>query len=92
MKDLGEAADILGIRILRDRSKRLITLSQSIYLDKVLKMFSIQHSKKGDLPIQSNAKLSKTQSPSTKAEIAKMSRFPYASAVGSIMYAMTCSP
>ncbi|KAI3753641.1 hypothetical protein L2E82_25700 [Cichorium intybus] len=39
--------------------------------------------------MQSNAKLSKTQSPSTDEEIADMSRVPYASAVGSIMYAMT---
>ena len=91
MKDLGEAAYILGIRILRDRSKRLIGLSQSTYLDKVLKRFSMQDSKKGELPIQSNTRLSKTQSPSTEAEIAEMSRTPYASAVGSIMYAMTCT-
>ena len=55
MKDLGEAAYILGIRILRDRSKRLIGLSQSTYVDKVLKRFSMQDSKKGELPIQSNA-------------------------------------
>ena len=53
--------------------------------------FSMENSKKGELPIQSNVKLSKTQSPSTEAEIAEMSRVPYASAVGSIMYAMTCT-
>ncbi|KAI3709538.1 hypothetical protein L2E82_39300 [Cichorium intybus] len=91
MKDLGEAAYILGIRILRDRKKRLIGLSQGTYLEKVLKRFSMENSKKGELPIQSNAKLSKTQSPSTDVEIAEMSRVPYASAVGSIMYAMTCT-
>ena len=91
MKDLGEASYILGIRIVRERSKRLIGLSQNTYLDKVLKRFSMENSKKGELPIQSNAKLSKTQSPSTEAEIAEMSRVPYASAVGSIMYAMTCT-
>ena len=34
MKDLGEAAYILGIKIYRDRSRRLIGLSQSTYLDK----------------------------------------------------------
>ena len=34
-KDLGEAAYILGIKIYRDRSRRLIGLSQSTYLDKV---------------------------------------------------------
>ena len=73
IKDLGEAAYILGIRILRDRSKRLIGLSQGTYLDKVLKRFNMQDSKKGQLPIQSNARLSKTQSPSNEAEIAEMS-------------------
>ena len=36
-KDLGEAAYILGIKIYRDRSRRLIGLSQNTYLDKVLK-------------------------------------------------------
>ena len=33
MKDLGEAAYILGIKIYRVRSRRLIGLSQSTYLD-----------------------------------------------------------
>ncbi|GJY96746.1 putative RNA-directed DNA polymerase [Tanacetum coccineum] len=33
MKDLGEAAFILGIKIYRDRSKRLIGLSQNAYMD-----------------------------------------------------------
>ena len=45
MKDLGEASRILGIQIYRDRSKRLIGLSQSVYIDKVLKRFSISNSK-----------------------------------------------
>ena len=41
MKDLGEAADIFGIEIYRDRSRRLIGLSKSTYLDKVLKQFKM---------------------------------------------------
>ena len=51
MKDLGEATYILGIRIYRNRSKRLIGLSQSTYIDKVLKRFNMQDSKKGFLPM-----------------------------------------
>ena len=39
MKDLGEASRILRIQIYRDRSKRLIGLSQSVCIDKVLKRF-----------------------------------------------------
>ena len=60
MKDLGEAAYILGIKIYRDRSKRLIGLSQSTYLDKVLKRFKMEQSKKGFLPVLQGTRLSKT--------------------------------
>jgi hypothetical protein len=42
MKDIGEAAYILGIRIYRDRSRRLIGLSQDTYIDKVLKRFGME--------------------------------------------------
>ena len=49
MKDLGEAAYILGVKIYRDRSRRLLGLSQSTYIDKVLKRFSMEESKKGIL-------------------------------------------
>jgi Reverse transcriptase (RNA-dependent DNA polymerase) len=41
MKDLGETTYILGIRIFREKSKRLISLSQSIYIEKALEMFNI---------------------------------------------------
>ena len=51
MKDLGEAAYILGIKIYRDMSKRLIGLSQSMYLDKVLNRFNMNDSKKGFIPM-----------------------------------------
>jgi hypothetical protein len=59
MKDLGDAAYILGIKIYRDRSKRLIGLSQDAYIDKILKWFNIQDSKKGFLPMSHDITLSK---------------------------------
>jgi Reverse transcriptase (RNA-dependent DNA polymerase) len=55
MKDLGEVVYILGIKIYRDRSKRLIGLSQNTYIDKVLNRFSVQNSKKGFLPMNHGA-------------------------------------
>ena len=61
MKDLGEDAYILGIKIYRDRSQRLLGLSQSWYIDKVLKRFSMQDSKRGFLPMYHGIKLSKSQ-------------------------------
>jgi Reverse transcriptase (RNA-dependent DNA polymerase) len=59
MKDLGDAAYVLGIRIYRDRSMKLIGLSQESYLDKVLKRFNMQDSKKGNLPMFHGIDLSK---------------------------------
>ncbi|GJZ86920.1 retrotransposon protein, putative, ty1-copia subclass [Tanacetum coccineum] len=47
MKDLGEAAYILRIKIIRDRSKRLIALSQSNYLEKILNKFRMGNCTKG---------------------------------------------
>ena len=91
MKDLGEAAYILGIKIYRDRSRRLIGLSQSTYLDKILKKFRMDESKKGFLPMLQGTKLSKTQSPATTEDREVMNLKPYASAIGSIMYAMLCT-
>ncbi|GJW08836.1 retrotransposon protein, putative, ty1-copia subclass [Tanacetum coccineum] len=43
MKDLGDAAYILGIKIYRDRSKRLIGLCQSAYIEKILKRYSMEN-------------------------------------------------
>ncbi|CAL9019506.1 unnamed protein product [Prunus brigantina] len=59
MKDFGEASYILGIKIYRDRSQRIIGLSQSLYIDKVLKRFHMEQSKKGLLPVRHGLHLSK---------------------------------
>src|SRR6185436_16452957 len=91
MKDLGEAAYILGIKIYRDRSKRLIGLSQDTYIDKVLKRFNMQDSKKAFLLMSHGVSLCKSQCPSTPDEQEKMNVIPYASAIGSIMYVMLCT-
>ncbi|KAL0444284.1 UNVERIFIED_CONTAM: Retrovirus-related Pol polyprotein from transposon TNT 1-94 [Sesamum latifolium] len=37
MKDMGEASYILGIKIYRDRSRRMLGLTQSSYIEKVLR-------------------------------------------------------
>ena len=91
MKDLGEAAFILGIKIYRDRSKRLIGLSQSAYMDKILKKYRMDNSKRGYIPMQERLDLNKTQGASTPGEVKRMQNVPYASAVGSIMYAVRCT-
>ncbi|GJV75157.1 retrotransposon protein, putative, ty1-copia subclass [Tanacetum coccineum] len=89
MKELGEAAYILGIKIYRDRSKRLIGLCQSAYIEKILKRYYMENSKCGTIPMQEKLKLSKLDGASTPTEKRRMSNIPYASAVASIMYVTT---
>ncbi|GJY36052.1 retrotransposon protein, putative, ty1-copia subclass [Tanacetum coccineum] len=91
MKDLGEATYILGIKIYRDRSRRLIGLCQSAYIEKILKRFFMENSKRGRIPMQEKLKLSKSQGASTPAEVKHVQNVPYASAMGSIMYAVRCT-
>ena len=91
MKDLGEAAYILGIQIFRDRKNRMLALSQASYVDKMMDRFAMKDSKKGMLPFRHGVYLSKDQSPKTPQEEEDMRRIPYASAVGSLMYAMLCT-
>nr|GEW84033.1 hypothetical protein [Tanacetum cinerariifolium] len=79
MKDLGEAAYILGIKIYIDRSRRLIGLCQSAYIEKILKRCCIENSKRGSIPMQEKLKLSKSQGASTPAELKRMLNVPYAS-------------
>ncbi|GJY82657.1 hypothetical protein Tco_0496033 [Tanacetum coccineum] len=74
----------------RDRSKRLIGLSQDMYLDKILKRFKMENSKKGNLPLHHGIKISKDLCLKTNEELDRMSRVPYALAVRSIMYVRTC--
>ncbi|GJY98511.1 retrotransposon protein, putative, ty1-copia subclass [Tanacetum coccineum] len=81
MKDLGEAAYILGIKIYRDRSKRLISLCQSAYIKKILKIYYMENSKRRMISMQENLKFSKSQGASTPAEIRRMQNIPYASGV-----------
>ena len=91
MKDLGDASYILGIRIYRDRPRRLIGLSQSTYIDKVLHRFGMQEAKRGYVPMSHGITISKEDCPKSSDEKDRMNKVPYASAIGSIMYAMICT-
>nr|GFA90205.1 retrotransposon protein, putative, Ty1-copia subclass [Tanacetum cinerariifolium] len=62
----------LNEEIYRDRSKRLIGLCQSAYIEKILKRYSMENSKRGSIPMQEKLKLSKSQGASTPAEMKRM--------------------
>lgn len=91
MKDLGEAAKILGINIRRNRQKGKLTLIQEDYINKVLKKFSMEDAKITKQPITYQHQLSKAQCPIEPKDIDEMKDVPYYNVVGSIMYLMVCT-
>ncbi|KAJ4721544.1 Retrovirus-related Pol polyprotein from transposon TNT 1-94 [Melia azedarach] len=91
MKDLGVARKILGMEIYRERSKKKLFLSQKGYIQKILSRFGMSTAKPIDTPSAANAHLSVAFAPKSVEEKEYMSRVPYASAVGSLMYAMICT-
>ena len=91
MKDLGDASFVLGIQIHRDRSRGILGLSQKSYIERVLKRFGMQGCKPGDTPVAKGDKFSLDQCPKNDFESKEMEKIPYASAVGSLMYAQVCT-
>ncbi|GKF00499.1 hypothetical protein Tco_0023849 [Tanacetum coccineum] len=51
----------------------------------------MENSKRGNIPMQKKLRLSKSQGASTPAKLKRMQNVPYASALGSIMYAVRCT-
>ena len=69
----------------------MLGLSQGTYIDYMLKKFSTKDSKKGLMLMGSGIHLSKKQAPKIPEERDRISKTPYASAIGSIMYRMICT-
>ena len=91
MKDIGEADYVLGVKIHRDRSRRLLALSQESYIRKILERFKMHTCNPIDTPIAKGEGLSLSMCPKTPDKKKEMEKVPYASAVGSLMYAMMCT-
>ena len=91
MKDLGAAKQILDMRIIRDKANDTLKLSQSKYVKKVLSRFNMNEAKPVSTLLDSHFKLSKEQSPKIEEERDYMSKVPYVSVIGSLMYAMVCT-
>ena len=69
MKDMGNAIYILGVKISRDRSRRLLSLSQETYINKVLERFNMQNYKPISNPIAKGETFSKRMYPQTQREV-----------------------
>ena len=91
MKDMGEANYVIGVKIFRDCSKKLLGLYKETYIKMILERFYMHNSKPIDTPIEKGYTLSLEDCPKSEKEKREMVRVPYASAVGSLIYAMLCT-
>ncbi|GJT25703.1 retrovirus-related pol polyprotein from transposon TNT 1-94 [Tanacetum coccineum] len=82
MKDLGEVDTILGVRVRRANNQ--ISLSQSHYINKILTKFRHLDIKECNTPFDTSVKLEVNSSRA-------VAQLEYASAIGSLMYAMHCT-
>jgi len=91
MKDLGPAKKILGVKIIKDRESSILYLSQRGYIEKVLRRFNMHDAKPVSTPLAAHFRLCSALCPVSDDDIEYMSRVPYSSAIGSLMYVMVCS-
>nr|GFA32476.1 hypothetical protein [Tanacetum cinerariifolium] len=91
MKDLREAKKILSMEIVRDRSRKILRVSQSGYISKILNNFRIDNGKSVQIPLGGHFKLSLKDFPIRDCDVERMSKVPFANTVGSLMYLMVCT-
>ncbi|KAL4011851.1 hypothetical protein IC575_028915 [Cucumis melo] len=91
MKDMSETSYVITIEIFRDRTHGLLGLSQNAYINKVLEKFKMDKCSSSVVPIKKGDKFSLMQCPKNELERNQMETIPYASTVGSLLYAQTCT-
>ena len=91
LRNLGPTSFILSVNIEHDRSKKQLSLSQKQYIVDLLQHYSMEDCSGVDTPVDPNNKLSKAQTPSNEEEKQKMTSYPYAQLVGSLMYLAICT-
>ena len=65
IKNMSDANYILGVKIVKDRFKRLLGLSQETYIKRMLECYHMQDSKPMDTPIDKSLSLSREMCPKT---------------------------
>ena len=84
--DMGLIKWFLGMQVSRDHRAQTISLSQSAYIDTVLKWFGMTDAYGISTPLDPKVILSTDICPSTEKEKDKTCNVPYLATVGSLMY------
>jgi Reverse transcriptase (RNA-dependent DNA polymerase) len=91
MKDLDKASYVLGLKIHRDQNKGILGLSQQTYIDKIIKRYGMKNYKPGNTSVAKEDMFSLDQCLKIELEKSEIQQIPYASLIGSLMYAQVCT-
>ncbi|PHU23194.1 Retrovirus-related Pol polyprotein from transposon TNT 1-94 [Capsicum chinense] len=91
MKNLGHAKQILATRITHLKDEIKIYLSQEKYIELVLERFNMNNAKVVNTPLAGHMKLSRKMCPTMKEEKESITKVPYSSIIGILMYTMVCT-
>jgi Reverse transcriptase (RNA-dependent DNA polymerase) len=86
INDLGDARFCVGIAISRDLDRRIVNISQTALIDRIISQFNMSEAFPISTPIEPGLRLSRSMSPATPEEKATVADLPYRSLVGSLMY------
>lgn len=89
MKDLGEARQVLGMRITRKGGA--IGLDQQRYTEELLQRFNMVDCNPTSTPAEVNLRLTKAMSPKTEQEKERMQNVPYRELVGGLQFLAQCT-
>jgi len=94
--NLGKLKHMLGVLVTRDRSRRLIYLNQSAYIQHTITRFGLENSTLVSIPLAVKHDLTLSQSPTTEAEKRAFEDYAgdihYLSLVGSLLFATQTRP
>jgi hypothetical protein len=79
----------LGLTIKRDRSKRMLSLSQPDFVDDLVKKFRMENCHANVIPAEPGLQLSRAMAPKNEEDEAQMKEIPYQQAVGALLYLST---
>ncbi|KAL6317320.1 hypothetical protein AAG906_030073 [Vitis piasezkii] len=91
MKNMGETSYVIGIKIHRDIFQGILGLSHETYINKVLKRFQMKDCSPSVSLIVNGDRFNLNQCSKNDLVMEQMKNIPYASEVGSLMYAQVCT-
>jgi hypothetical protein len=89
MKDLGEAKQILGLRV--TKSDGAVSIDQGRYIDELLAKFKMQDCNPVSTPLDVNQRLSKEMCPKNDEERERMKKIPFRELMGGLQFIAQCT-